>query len=113
MTVEERARACAAEMGAGDIWERAVEAIEKHLRDQIEDCAKIANRYEDEEAEAAKMFGRNQQPVPQATHAVMSVICGRVKNEIRALAAPKEEAPDGPDDRFDLGGFECNEKQEH
>lgn len=89
MTVEERARECAAEMGAGDIWERAIEAIEKHLHDQIEDCAQVCE---------SESFN-NQSDYSSA--------CEDLARLLRALAAPGESKTEDDDvaDRFKPGGF--------
>lgn len=91
MTVEERARGCAAQMGAGDIWNRAIEAIETALREQIEECAKIADGHFYEEQRQAKEFSRAGNQIAVATHGLLAVGASRVATEIRALAGPTEE----------------------
>jgi hypothetical protein len=96
MTVEERTRKIFTEEDVDEVGSRYIEALQyriaQALRDQIEDCAGIADRFlTSGDRHAAQLIGK----------------------QIRALAGKKEETEDdGPDDRFDLGGFECNEKQE-
>ena len=107
MNIEERARKIQQEiantfgMDHLDEVERELAVIKKALRDQIEDCAKIVDRV----AEVQTRLGRLEE----------ASILRTLATTIRAQAAPKEE--EKPDDnqpavRFDLEGFECNEKQE-
>ena len=84
-----------------DSYERDFNTVKQALRDQIEDCAKIVDRV----AEVQTKLG----------HLEEASILRTLATTIRAQATPKEEEkPDDnqPDDRFDLEGFECNEKQE-
>lgn len=112
MTVEERAKRLHSALryvGTADPESERKElaAIESYLRDQIEECAKIV----DQQARGFQIL------VDHAPTELRGVELRRVihslevsANQIRALAPPKEEIPDGPDDSFDLWGFECNEK---
>lgn len=96
MTVEERAQLMLEEYQQ---WTNSLQEgkeelkarFAKHLRDQIEDCAKITDKYEQSEKAESDKFKLKREPIPQVTHAIMSVVCGRIGKEIRALAAPKEE----------------------
>lgn len=83
----------------------------KHLRDQIEACAKLA----DDESIRLDSLGMGYKKrgdlVTATRYSACIVTAAKLGREIRALAGSIEQ-DDGPDNRFDLGGFECNEKQE-
>lgn len=66
-----------------DIRPLLEQAIIDAVEEERDACAMIADEFAKAEAEAASMFGRNQMTVPQATHTIMSVVCGRIRNEIR------------------------------
>jgi hypothetical protein len=51
----------------------------------IEQCALIADKYAAEEKVAAKEFGKQDNRVAQATHAILSVICSRIADDIRKM----------------------------
>ena len=61
--------------------------------DLIETCAQIADEYAKSEKEASLSFGKlakkepnnPQWKIAQATHALMSLMCERIANDIRKL----------------------------
>jgi hypothetical protein len=97
MTVEERAELLWEELVSLDplpletILANVHGVIEKHLRDQIEDCAKVA----DEQAEYFKSEAvrlRRNNPAFLAEEKAMRASRG-IANQIRALAGQTEESP--------------------
>lgn len=91
MTVEERAKTVTDEVGIATTGAELRALIAQALRDQIEECAKVADKYEQSEKEEADRFRRRKEPIPQATHVIMSVVCMRLGRDIRALAGEKRE----------------------
>lgn len=59
----------------------------------IDECAAIAERYALEERAESKRFGQlakkdddnSQYKIAQATHAIISVVCSRIAEDIRKL----------------------------
>lgn len=75
-------------------WDYADEQnAKKERNDLIEICAATADEYAKQEKEESLKFGKlakkesdnPQWKIAQATHAVISVVCGRIANDIRKL----------------------------
>jgi preprotein translocase subunit SecA len=89
MTVEERAQELIKEMmhSSGKPMQPM---IEKVLRDQIEDCAKVADGHNYEEQKQATEYG-DKFPIPRSVHKMLAQGAEMIATEIRALAGQTDQ----------------------
>jgi hypothetical protein len=89
MTVEERARECVLEMRSDN--SKPVQAIiERYLRDQIKDCAKIAASLGESLNKVAALTAMEKTNLGGAKYTAR-----RIEEQIRALAEPEEKESEG------------------
>jgi hypothetical protein len=91
VTVEERAQAMLEEIPNQKPWEGKEELKAKfaqHLRDQIEECAKIADRHEQAETENAEESRDNQKGLSELGHVFEAAAAKVIGEKIRTLAGP-------------------------
>lgn len=88
----------------------AAEVFKQKIKDVVEECAKIADEEVAARRECLNASAKRNDSYSFAGHTYAITAAENIGKEIRALAGVMKD--DGPDDRFDIGGFECNEKQE-
>jgi hypothetical protein len=91
MTVEERARMALEKFHHSSRIKDGLKAIEEALRDQIEDCAKVADKESDRVLCLSDEYTGKKDFEAASRTSACAVTAAKLGRDIRALAAPTEQ----------------------